>query len=135
MPRRLAVPQNEASATVLHDVQELLRDYDTAHERMAKVRLLLAELQAKLDQPDQVNAVMSMRSVVDDQLSIEALDRLQAFFNLMDDTTLKPSEKLALAYSGWVVGSASAVTDLGLAIRMWHAQHAILDLSSSRQST
>jgi pimeloyl-ACP methyl ester carboxylesterase len=123
----LAVPQNEASATVLHDIQELLRDYDTAHERMAKVRLLLAELQAKLDQPDQVNAVMSMRSVVDDQLSIEALDRLQAFFNLMDDTTLKPSEKLALAYSGWVVGSASAVTDLGLAIRMWHAQHAILD--------
>lgn len=123
----LGVPQNEASATVLHDVQEIIRDYDTAHERMAKVRLLLAELQAKLDQPDQVNAVMSMRSVVDDQLSIEALDRLQAFFNLMDDTTLKPSEKLALAYSGWVVGSASAVTDLGLAIRMWHAQHAILD--------
>jgi len=123
----LAVPQNEASATVLHDVQELLRDYDKARERMAKVRLLLAELQAKLDQPDQVKAVMSMRSVVDDQLSIEALDRLQAFFNLMDDTTLKPSEKLALAYSGWVVGSASAVTDLGLAIRMWHAQRAILD--------
>jgi pimeloyl-ACP methyl ester carboxylesterase len=122
-----AVPQNEASATVLHDVQELLRDYDTAHERMAKVRLLLAELQAKLDQPDQVTAVMSMRSVVEEQLSMEALDRLQAFFNLMDDTTLKPSEKLALAYSGWVVGSASAVTDLGLAIRMWHAQHAILE--------
>lgn len=122
-----AVPQNEASATVLHEVQDLLRDYDTAHERMAKARLLLAELQAKLDQPDQVNAVMPMRSVVDDQLSIEALDRLQAFFNLMDDTTLKPAEKLALAYSGWVVGSASAVTDLGLAIRMWQAQHAILE--------
>jgi acetyl esterase/lipase len=125
------VPQNEASATVLHDVQELIRDYDTARERIAKVRVLLAELQAKLDQPDQVKAVMPMRSVVDDQLSIEALDRLQAFFNLMDDTTLKPSEKLALAYSGWVVGSASAVTDLGLAIRMWQAQHAILEFLRS----
>ncbi len=125
----LAVPQNEASATVLHDVHELLRDYDTAHERMAKVRVLLADLQAKLDKdkPDLVNAAMQMRSVVDEQLSIESLDRLQAFFNLMDDTTLKPSEKLALAYSGWVVGSASAVTDLGLATRMWQAQHAILE--------
>jgi pimeloyl-ACP methyl ester carboxylesterase len=121
-----AVPQNEASATVLHDVHELLHDYDTAHERIAKVRLLLAELQAKLE-PAMVTAVMPLRSVVDDQLSIEALDRLQAFFNLIDDTTLKPSEKLALAYSGWVVGSASAVTDLGLAVRMWKAQHAILE--------
>ena len=123
----LAVPQNEASATVLHDVGELLRDYDTARERIARVRLLLAELQAKLEDPALVKAVMPLRSVVDDQLSIESLDRLQAFFNLMDDTTLKPSEKLALAYSGWVVGSASAVTDLGLAVRMWQAQHAILD--------
>jgi pimeloyl-ACP methyl ester carboxylesterase len=123
----LAVPQNEASATVLHDVHELLRDYDTAQERIAKVRLLLAELQAKLDEPAQVSAVMPLRSVVDEQLSIESLDRLQSFFNLMDDTTLKPAEKLALAYSGWVVGSASAVTDLGFAVRMWQAQHGILE--------
>lgn len=130
----LAVPQNEASATVLHDVHELLRDYDTAHERIAKVRLLLAELQAKLEEPAQVNAVMPLRSVVDDQLSIESLDRLQAFFNLMDDTTLKPAEKLALAYSGWVVGSASAVTDLGLAVRMWQAQHAILEYLRAENS-
>ena len=123
----LAVPQNEASAAVLHDVRDLLRDYDTARERIAKVRLLLAELQAKLDRPELVNAVMPLRSVVDEQLSIESLDRLQAFLNLVDDTTLKPSDKLALAYSGWVVGSASAVTDLGFAVRMWQAQHAILE--------
>ena len=59
-------------------MHELLRDYDTAHERIAKVRLLLAELQAKLDEPAQVSAVMPLRSVVDEQLSIESLDRLQA---------------------------------------------------------
>jgi predicted esterase len=123
----LAVPQNEASATVVHDVREMLRDYETAHERIAKVRLLLAELQAKLSDPAQVKAVMPLRSVVDDQLSIEALDRLQAFFTLMDDATLKPAEKLALAYSGWAVGSASAVTDLNFAVRLWQAQHAILE--------
>jgi pimeloyl-ACP methyl ester carboxylesterase len=123
----LGVPQNEASATVLHDVQEMIRDYDTAHEKMAKVRVLLSDLQAKLADQKQVSAVMPLRGVVEDQLTIESLDRLQAFFNLVDDASLRPAEKLALAYSGWVVGSASAVTDLSLAIRMWDAQHAILE--------
>lgn len=122
-----ALPQDEASASVQRDVKELLHDYEQSHERGIKLKALLAELQARLDDPALVNAVMPMRSVVEEQLSIESLERLQAFFNLADDMTLKPSEKLALAYSGWVVGSASAVTDLGLAIRLWQAQHAILE--------
>ena len=76
-----------------------------------------------------VAAVMPLRPVLDDFQLTHGIDRSPwcAFFKLVDDKTLQPEEKLALAYSGAVVGSASAVTDLRLAVRLWEAQHAILE--------
>jgi pimeloyl-ACP methyl ester carboxylesterase len=123
----LGVPLDKASGSVVHDVRDLLTAYDTSRERISKAKILLGELQAKLEKPDMVAAVMPLRPVLDDQLTMESIDRLGAFFNLVDDKTLQPEEKLALAYSGAVVGSASAVTDLRLAVRLWEAQHAILE--------
>jgi pimeloyl-ACP methyl ester carboxylesterase len=104
-----------------------LTAYDTGRERIAKARVLLGELQAQLKEQSLLAAVMPLRPMLEEQLSLESLDRLDAFFNLADDKTLQPAEKLALAYSGAVVGSAAAVTDLPLAARLWEAQHAILE--------
>ncbi|HEV8068443.1 MAG TPA: hypothetical protein VGP76_11955 [Planctomycetaceae bacterium] len=123
----LGVPLDTASGSVVHDVKDLLAAYDAARERIAKARAFLGELQAQLKDSALVAAVSPLRPMLEEQLSIESLDRLDAFFNLADDKTLQPAEKLALAYSGAVVGSASAVTDLRLAIRLWEAQHAILE--------
>ncbi|HXY33920.1 MAG TPA: hypothetical protein VEI07_06805 [Planctomycetaceae bacterium] len=123
----LGVPLATASGSVVHDVKDLLAAYDNARERIAKTRVVLGELQAQLKDPALVAAVSPLRPMLEEQLSMESLDRLDAFFNLVDDKTLQPAEKLALAYSGAVVGSASAVTDLRLAIRLWEAQHAILE--------
>jgi hypothetical protein len=123
----LGVPLDTASGAVVHDVKDLLAAYDAARERMAKARVALAELQAQLKDSALAAAVAPLRPMLEEQLSMESLDRLDAFFNLVDDKTLQPAEKLALAYSGTVVGSASAVTDLRLAIRLWEAQHAILE--------
>ena len=70
---------------------------------------------------------MPLRPMLEEQLTLESIDRLDAFFNLVEDRTLQPAEKLALAYSGTVVGSTAAVTDLRLAIRLWEADHAIME--------
>jgi pimeloyl-ACP methyl ester carboxylesterase len=123
----LGVPLEKASGSVTHDVRDLLAAYDAARDRMAKTRVMLGELQAQLKDSALLAAVMPLRPMLEEQLSMESLDRLDAFFNLVDDKTLQPAEKLALAYSGALVGSASAVTDLRLAIRLWEADHAILE--------
>jgi pimeloyl-ACP methyl ester carboxylesterase len=80
-----------------------------------------------LKDPALVSAVMPLRPMLEEQLTLESIDRLDAFFNLVEDKTLQPAEKLALAYSGTVVGSAAAVTDLRLAIRLWEADHAVME--------
>ena len=55
------------------------------------------------------------------------LDRLDAFLKLADDPKLRPDEKLAVALSGWVVGSDNAVTVLDQALRFWQAHFLVLD--------
>jgi hypothetical protein len=123
----LGVPLDTASASVAHDVKDLVAAYDAGREKIAKARVYLSELQAQLKDAALVSAVSPLRPMLEEQLTLESLDRLEAFFNLIDDKSLQPAEKLALAYSGAVVGSASAVTDLRLAIRLWEAQHAVLE--------
>jgi len=123
----MGVPLDQASSSVAHDVKDLLSAYDSGRERITKARALLSELQAQLKDSSLLQAVMPLRPVLEEQLTLESLDRLDAFFNLVEDKTLQPAEKLALAYSGAVVGSASAVTDLRMAIRLWEAQHTVLE--------
>jgi hypothetical protein len=123
----LGVPLDKASGSVVHDVKDLLSAYDSGRERIAKARVYLSELQAQLKDPALVSAVMPLRPMLEEQLTLESIDRLDAFFNLVEDKTLQPAEKLALAYSGTVVGSAAAVTDLRLAIRLWEADHAVME--------
>ncbi|MCH7493312.1 peptidase, partial [bacterium] len=45
-----------------------------------------------------------------------------AFLKLSGDKTLSVQKKLALAFSGWVLGSGNANTNLDLAIRQWEAR-------------
>eukprot|EP00913_Durusdinium_trenchii_P028475 g26703.t1 len=116
-------PRNDISAALRREVTMLLKDYDDAKQRAEKAAMLLGELQSKLTDKDTIAAVAPMRSTVRDELNYETLPRLQAFLNLSVDESLTPKEKLALAYSGWIVGSANATKDLDLTIRMWNSRY------------
>ncbi len=120
-------PTEDMGATVLREIRDLKNDYDLAHEKGEKALLLLAELQAKVDSPDLVSTIAPFRSFVRDELNYETLPRLEAFLNLAGDSTLSASEKLALAYSGWIVGNSSAVTDLKTAANLWKARLIVAD--------
>ena len=80
------------------------------------------ELESQLKNSKSVKAVKPMRSEISSALDYESLARLDAFVKLADDATLSPEEKLALAYSGWILGSGHANTNLDLTIRQWEAR-------------
>lgn len=127
-------PTERMSAAVLREVSDLKAGYDDAIMQLEKIRVLLGEYQAKLDNPKQIEHVPALRSVVNEKLDYESLPRLQAFLQLTDDETLSASEKLALAYSGWVVGSANAITNLEAALRLWEARYLLLEYLRERDS-
>ena len=119
-------PTRDLNATVTRTVEELANDYAMKRTNGVRVNLLLGELQAELD--DETRAKVSpMRSEIRDSLSFNSLERLDAFLKLADDAQLSAAEKLALAYSGWVLGSARAITELPEAINLWTARYLVTE--------
>ncbi|MDQ3333377.1 MAG: hypothetical protein M3552_22485, partial [Planctomycetota bacterium] len=110
-------------AEVLRQVDELREGYRDGREKADRALFLLGELEGGLKDEGQRSAVAALRSSLMDQLDWNSLARLDAFLTLADDESLAPAERLALAYSGWVVGSAKATTDLPKAITLWRARH------------
>lgn len=115
------------SGSVMDDVHKFLKDYEDQGKAIVRAQNLLAELQAKLKEPTVVEKLQPLRAEINEQLNVETLPRLDAFLQSETDSRLTPDQRLALAYSGWVVGSVNAITDLNTAIRYWDARFMILE--------
>ncbi len=118
-------PRNNLSADVMKELADLERELENARNRLDRVRLVADDAAANVDRGSQADRVGSMRSAVRDDFDAVGLERLDAFLKLENDNSLTSEQKLALAYSGWMLGSAYAVTDLDQTLRYWQARHLI----------
>lgn len=113
-----AFDADHVSADLLHDAQDIVADYDRMAQDADRARMLLGLLQA--DVPDEtVEKLGPMRAAVIEELHPDNIDRLSPFLRAEADNTLSAEEKLALAYSGWILGAGNAVTDLSDALALW----------------
>ena len=112
---------------VLEDVKTFLVGYDQSRQTIEKAKNLLIDGQAKLKDAKLVERLQPLRSEINEQLDFETLPRLDAFLKSEGDMQLTADQHLALAYSGWVVGAADAVTDLDQAIHFWDARFVMLE--------
>lgn len=118
-------PTQNIGADILRDVRQLQTEVDETAEKLERAKQLLGDLQEGLNE-EQLKQVAPLRDEVLEQLDEETLPRLESFFRLEKDEKLSKAEKLALAYSGWVVGAANATTDLPNAVRWWQARFHVL---------
>lgn len=120
-------PRQDVNAATLMQIDKILHDHQVALEHIDQIRAELSRLQAEVKAPELLQRFQDMRSVVDKRLSRHTLERLVPFHQNIDDNSLKPEEKLALAYSAWVVGPALADTDAQTAIHYWDARDCVLE--------
>lgn len=113
---------NQIGGAVQKDVRDFLKQCDQRRESMAHAQELLDEFAAKLPETALREKLAPLRSVLIDELHPDSINRLDPFLKAEADNGYSVSEKLALAYSGWVLGAANAVTDLEHAIRLWDAR-------------
>ena len=121
------LPQQPLGGAVLEDVKAFSAGYDQSRRTIERAKNLLIDGQAKLKDAKLVERLQPLRSEINEQLDFETLPRLDAFLKSENDVQLTADQHLALAYSGWVVGAANAVTDLEQAIRFWDARFAMLE--------
>ena len=122
-----AFPVEGHRQEVRQQVADIVSEYDAAQERAETAIFLLGQLQSQLDDPKLTEQLGGLRPVITDQLSHDTLNRLDAFLKLAEDSKLSPQEKLALAYSGWILGSTDATTDLEATLRLWNARFLMTD--------
>lgn len=120
-------PTKNIDAPTLREVREITVRYDAALARSEQAKVQLGELQGQLKSDPRVKEIAPLRVEICEKLNYSNLDRLDAFLKLAADPLLKPDEKLALALSGWVVGSPNAVTEIDQALKFWQARHLVLD--------
>jgi len=117
----------EVPADSLLQCREILGEYDTARDTAGQVQMLLEQLEAQLPE-DQAALLRPLRPQLLDELHFESIARLEPFLRSKADKDLTASQKLALAYSGWVVGPSFADVDLRVATNLWQARFLVLEL-------
>ncbi len=120
------LPANIGGA-VQRETQEFIKQSERQRETMIHARELLDELAAKLPESVDQEKLRPLRSIILEELHPDSLPRLDPFLKAEADNGYSVSEKLALAYSGWVLGAANAVTDLDQAVRIWDARFQVLE--------
>ncbi|WP_339733721.1 hypothetical protein [uncultured Gimesia sp.] len=120
-------PTNNISQSILRQIREVEEDYHKRQEQIEKAQFRLGELEAEIKDEKTRNLLQAYRREVITQLNFDSIDRLAAFLNLESDDSLSVQEKLAIAYSGWIVGSAHVVTDLDTALNLWTARAQVLE--------
>lgn len=119
-------PADRVSADVLREARDIAAGIEKEWAQIAHAGVLLDLLQAEIE-PEAAQRLAPLRAALLAELHIDSLPRLDPFLRAEADPGLKPAEKLALAYSGWIVGSANAVTALEDAIRLWDARFLVLE--------
>jgi len=80
-----------------------------------------AEL-AKITDPTVLGQIAPIRKEIGDELNVTTWGRLAAFRQSLDDPQLLPEEKIALAVSGWLLGSDTATVKLPVAVSVWRVR-------------
>lgn len=127
-------PKHNLSADVLKELEDLKRELDNRQFELERVRLSLSMLQRTIDDDAKKAKLEAIRSTVRDNLDTVGIERMAAFLKLENDDSLTSEQKLALAYSGWLLGSAYAITDLNQTLRFWQAKHFVEEYLISKDS-
>jgi len=119
-------PTERMGAAVLRQVREFTESYETARDEIGLIIAQLGELQAELKDAEQRELVDAMRVELAESLTVESLPRLRPFQLQAEDPDRPADEKLALAYSGWLLGESQAIDTLSQAINLWLARFEML---------
>ncbi len=119
-------PEDGVPPDLYRQARDIVSEYDEALENREQVIMWLDQLQA-LASPEYADRLPPMRDAILQELYFENIGRLVPFLRTADDETLPADDRLALAYSGWLLGASNADTSMPAAISLWDARFLALE--------
>lgn len=118
-------PTEDVGGEILQGVRDMIQDYDVKIARRAKILESMDELIPKIADSVLRKKVESMRKEIGAELRVETLDRFASFLQNLPDEELPAEDKLALAVSGWLIGSDNAIAKLPPALSLHQVRERI----------
>ena len=109
-------PSDNVAGEILQAVREMIREYETLEAQRVALLEQFDGLLSQVDNEALRERIRPVRQELDGGLNLNTLERLAAFRQMADDEGLLPTERLALAISGWLLGSNSATSNLPVAL-------------------
>lgn len=107
-------------------VKEELEEYGRAIEQYQQVLKLLDTHLAAVEGDETKRKLEPILQEIKTELhAVNTLDRLADYLRLADDNSLRAEQKLALAVSGWLLGSGQGIENLGTALPLFEVRNLV----------
>lgn len=120
-------PADGVAGELLQEVRELLDDYHTRFDRGKAVLEQLEKLLQELNDEALAKRLEPIHQEIVAQLNLNTLDRMAPFEQFVNDPDVTGQEKLALAFSGWLLGPDGATRQISLAISAFRIREVALE--------
>ena len=111
-------PSEGVAGEILQQISEMVQQFDTEISRCNLILKKVDDLLKKVEVEAERQKISVIHNELQNHLNYNTLDRMTSFMQLADDDTMLPQERLALAVSGWLVGSDKAIVNLPVALSM-----------------
>lgn len=128
-----AFPEKGVAGVTLLTVRDMLAVYERREQQYDQSLALLAENIAKIEDAAVKEKLVPIEQELKDELNIHALDRMADFLRLADDPGLKPDQKVALAVSGWLLGSGEAIDNLAVAVSLFEVRNEVTKYMNAKR--
>ncbi len=128
-----AFPEKGIAGVTLLTVRDMLAVYDKRQQQYDQALELLAETIKKIEDESVREKVIPIQEEIVAQLNYHTLDRMADFLRLADDSALKPDQKVALAVSGWLLGSGEAIDNLAVAVSLFQVRNEVVMYLNSKR--
>jgi len=112
-------PSDDVAGEILQEVREMVREYEGWQARGKEVLQKLDDVLAKVTDTAVREKIKPIRDEIHAEMNVNTLGRLTAFAQNADAPNLLPEEKLAIAVSGWLLGSNAATENPAVALSLY----------------
>lgn len=119
-------PSDGVAGETLAEVRELLDKYEIQDARRAKTLATLKAEVAKIKDANGRRLAEQFGAEIERETNEDTITRLASFERLVDDQAMTSEQKVALAISGWLVGSNQATDNFQVALSLAEVRGRVL---------
>jgi len=120
-------PSEEVAGATLERVRELLAELDASDAQRKLVNQLITEHVSQLKEPAAQKVAKEIQEEIARDLNSMTLPRMAAYLQLAQGDALSAEQRVALAVSGWLLGTNRATDNLAVALSLVDVRTKVLE--------